>query len=115
MWTDDGTALDILTAARHIREFAAEQPRAQFDADLRTQSAVLHQIIVLGEAVKRLSDEFRQAHSSVPWAQIAGMRDRCVHGYDNVDLDRVWEVIQIHTAPLIAYLETVVPKPPPEG
>jgi uncharacterized protein with HEPN domain len=42
MWTDAGTALDILTAARHIREFAAGLTRAQFDADLRTQSAVLH-------------------------------------------------------------------------
>lgn len=41
------------------------------------------------------------------------MRDRCVHGYDNVDLDRVWEVVQTHTPPLIAYLESVVPKPPP--
>jgi uncharacterized protein with HEPN domain len=93
MWTDAGTALDILAAARRIRDFADGLTRAQFDADLRTQSAVLHQIIVLGEAVKRLSDAFRQAHASIPWTQIAGMRDRCVHGYDNVDLDLVWEVV----------------------
>jgi uncharacterized protein with HEPN domain len=67
----------------------------------------------LGEAVKRLSDEFRQAHASIPWTQIAGMRDRCVHGYDNVDLDRVWEVVSIHVPQLAAYLEKVVPPPPP--
>jgi uncharacterized protein with HEPN domain len=114
MWTDDGTALDILTAARRIRNFAAGLTLAQFSADLRTQSAVLHQIIVLGEAVKRLSDDFRQAHPAIPWTQIAGMRDRCVHGYDNVDLDRVWEVIQTHAPQLVAYLENVLPKPPPE-
>ncbi len=115
MWTDDGTALDILTAARHIREFTAGLTRAQFDADLLTQSAVLHQIIVQGEAVKRLSDEFRLAHPSLPWTKIAGMRDRCVHGYDNVDLDQVWEVTQVHARQLVDYLEKIVPKPPPDA
>jgi uncharacterized protein with HEPN domain len=114
MWTDDGTALDILTAARRIREFAAGLTRAELDTNLLVQSALLHQIIILGEAVKRLSDEFRQAHPSIPWTQIAGMRDRCVHGYDNVDLDRVWEVTQVHAQPLVDYLEKIVPKPPPD-
>jgi len=87
--------------------------RAQFNADLKTQSAILHQIIILGEAVKRLSRQFRQAHSSVPWDEIAGMRDRCVHGYDNVDLDIVWDVASRYATNVIAYLETIVPKPPP--
>jgi uncharacterized protein with HEPN domain len=112
MWTDDGTALDVLSAARHIIEFVAGLTRDQFDADLLVQSAVLHQIIVLGEAVKRLSADFRSTHSSVPWTQIAGMRDRCTHGYDNVDLDQVWEVAQIHARQLVDYLEKIVPKPP---
>jgi uncharacterized protein with HEPN domain len=88
--------------------------RAQFNADFKTQSAVLHQIIILGEAVKRLSTDFRQAHPSVPWNEIAGMRDRCVHGYDDVDLDIVWDVVSNHAPKVIAYLETIVPKPPPE-
>jgi uncharacterized protein with HEPN domain len=55
MWTDEGTALDLLKAARLIRDFIAGMTPAQFNADLKTQSAVLHQIIILGEAVKRLS------------------------------------------------------------
>jgi uncharacterized protein with HEPN domain len=112
MWTDEGTAFDILKAARLIRDFGAGLTRPQFDVDFKTQSAVLHQIIILGEAVKRLSGEFRQAHSSVPWAEIAGMRDRCVHGYDNVDLDIVWDVAFRHAPKVIAYLEAIVPKPP---
>jgi uncharacterized protein with HEPN domain len=112
MWTDDGSAWDILTAARHIRAFVANLSRSQFDSDVLVQSAVLHQIIVLGEAVKRLSEEFRLAHPSIPWTQIAGMRDRCVHGYDNVELDRVWEVTQVHARQMVDYLERIVPKPP---
>ncbi len=55
MWTDNGSALDILNAALRIREFVVGLTRAQFDTDLRTQSAVLHHIIILGEAVKRLA------------------------------------------------------------
>jgi uncharacterized protein with HEPN domain len=41
------------------------------------------------------------------------MRDRCVHGYDNVDLDIVWDVASRYATNVIAYLETIVPKPPP--
>ncbi len=115
MWTDEGTAFDILKAARLIRDFSAGLTRPEFDADFKTQSAVLHQIIILGEAVKRLSREFRQAHSAVPWDDIAGMRDRCVHGYDNVDLDIVWDVVSSHAPKVITYLETIVPKPPPDA
>jgi uncharacterized protein with HEPN domain len=114
MWTDEGTAFDILKAARLIRDFSAGLTRAQFNTDIKTQSSVLHQIIILGEAVKRLSRDFRQAHPSVPWDEIAGMRDRCVHGYDNVDLDIVWDVVSRHAPKVIAYLETIVPNPPPE-
>lgn len=87
----------------------------QFDTNFPVQSAVLHQIIVLGEAVKRLSGEFRLGHPSVPWTQIAGMRDRCVHGYDNVELDRVWGVAQVHARQLVDYLEKIVPKSPPDA
>jgi uncharacterized protein with HEPN domain len=110
MWTDEGTAFDALKAARLIRDFCAGLTRTEFAADLKTQSAVLHQIIILGESVKRLSKEFRQAHPSIPWSEIAGMRDRCVHGYDNVDLAIVWDAVSCHMPKLIAYLETIVPK-----
>ena len=112
MWADEGTAFDILKAARLIRDFSAGFTPAQFNADIKTQSAVLHQVIVLGEAVKRLSKDFRQTHPLVPWDEITGMRDRCVHGYDNVELDIVWNVASLHAPKVIAYLETIVPKPP---
>jgi len=45
--------------------------------------------MIIGEATKRLSTEFRQQHSSIPWKQIAGMRDIITHNYDNVDLEEV--------------------------
>ena len=110
MWKDDATAADILLAAKAIQEFVAGTTRDQFLDDFKTQCAVVQQIIVLGEAAKRLSAEFRQRHPQIPWEEIAGMRDRCVHGYDDIKLDLVWEVTREHAPKLAAYLEKIVPK-----
>jgi len=112
MWKDDATAADILLAAKALQDFVAGMSHDEFLSDFKTQCAVLHQIMVLGEATKRLSTDFKAAHSEMPWDDIAGMRDRCVHGYDQVDLEIVWQVTQEHAARLVRYLETVVPKPP---
>ena len=83
---DDATLLDIARAARLVVRFARGMDRDEFLDDTRTQSAVLHQLMVMGEAVKRLSSEFRDAHPGIPWALIAVMRDKLIHSYDEVDL-----------------------------
>ena len=89
MERDDATLLDIARAAQLIQRFISELPKDLFLADLKTQSAVLHQLTVLGEAVKRLSPAFRNQHPILPWSLIAGMRDHLTHGYDAVDLEEV--------------------------
>jgi len=96
MWKDDATAADILLAAQAVQDFVVGMTKEQFLDDFKTQCAVLQQIIVLGEASKRLSAEFRAKHRQIPRADIAGMRDRCIHAYDQVDLDIVWQVTQDH-------------------
>jgi uncharacterized protein with HEPN domain len=68
--------------------------QSSFVADKRTHIAVLYEITVIGEIVKRLSPEFRQSHPEIPWKQMAGMRDQLVHDYNEVDLDLTWEVTQ---------------------
>jgi len=64
--------LDIVQAAQLIQAFKEGMNKTAFDADRKTQSAVLHQLMVIGEAVKRLSPEFRASHSGIPWSGIAG-------------------------------------------
>jgi uncharacterized protein with HEPN domain len=78
----------ILGAIAAIESFTGEG-RAQFMADLKTQSAVVRQIEIIGEAVKQLSAALTSAEPSVPWRQIAGTRDRLIHAYFRVDLDAV--------------------------
>ncbi len=110
MARDDATLLDILRAARLALEFCAGLDKAGFLTDLKTQAAVLHELLVLGEATKRLSAEFRDEHSDVPWKAIAGMRDRLLHGYDDVDLDLVWKTLEEDLPPLITRLEALAPR-----
>ena len=90
MARDEATLLDIIKAAQLVRVFVQEMTKDDFVQDVKTQSAVQHQLMVMGEAVKRLSPEFRNQHPAIPWSLIAGMRNHLIHGYDTVDLDEVW-------------------------
>jgi uncharacterized protein with HEPN domain len=109
MSRDDATLVDIVGAAHRAIEFCSGYDRATFLADARTQSAVIHQLLVIGEAVKRLSDAFRAQHSGVPWRPIAGMRDRLIHQYDAVDLDEVWNTVKRDVPKLLGVLEPLLP------
>jgi uncharacterized protein with HEPN domain len=60
--------------------------------------------MVIGEAVKRLSGEFRNSRPRIPWRLIAGMRDRLIHHYDTADLDEVWKTVTVDLAELLAAL-----------
>lgn len=82
-----------------------------FLEDIKTQSSVLYQLAVIGEAVKRLSREFRAQHPDVPWQLIAGMRDHVIHGYDVVDWDEVWKTATKDVPDLLSKIEPWLPKP----
>src|SRR5262249_56323246 len=107
---DDATLLDILRAARLTVVFKGDLDQPAFLNDLKTQSAVLHQLLVLGEAVKRLSEGFRTSHPAIPWRMIAGMRDKLIHAYDAVDLDEVWKTVDIDLPQLITLLDPLDPQ-----
>ena len=85
MQRDEAVLQDIINAARRVKEFIQGFDKESFIYDLKTRSAVLYQITVIGEAVKRLSKEFRAKHTEIPWTLVAGMRDNLIHGYDLVD------------------------------
>lgn len=107
---DESSLIDILVAARRAIEFGSSVSREEFFDDLKTQSAVLHQLLVLGEAVKRISAEFRERHPDIPWRQAAGMRDVVIHQYESVDLDAVWQTLENDLPKLIEKLEPLAPQ-----
>lgn len=109
---DQTYLIDIATTCQTVIELIQGMSQSSFVADKRTHLAVLYEITVTGEIVKRLSPEFRQSHPEIQWKQIAGMRDKLVHDYNKVDLDLTWEVTQSSIPEL---LEFVLPFLPQEG
>ncbi len=89
----------IRQAIADIRTYAAAGERA-FWADRMRQDAVIRKLEVIGEAVKHLSDETRYRQPTIPWKQIAGMRDHLTHAYFGVDLALVWRVVERDLDPL---------------
>ena len=65
---------------------------AQFKDDDKTQSAVILQLVVIGEMAKRISDETKNT-IDLPWKEIAGFRDVAVHDYFSLDLEIVWQTV----------------------
>ncbi len=65
--------------------------------------------MVIGEAAKRLTRDFREAHSEVPWKAVAGIRDRLIHDYDDVDLNEIWRVATEEVPTLRRQLEGLIP------
>ena len=106
MERDDVVLQDLINAARLVKDFIQGFEKENFIYDLKTRSAVLYQITVIGEAVKRLSKEFRAKHTEIPWALIAGMRDNLIHGYDLVDWDEVWKTSTVDVPDLLDKIES---------
>lgn len=83
----------ILEAIDDITQFTADG-RAVFMADRKTQSAVVRQLEIIGEATKNLSGELTAAEPAVPWQLIARTHDRLIHAYFSVNLDSVWSMVE---------------------
>lgn len=100
--------MDLVRAARLVVRFKPGLDGRTFEHDAKTQSAVLHQLMVMGEIATRLSAGFRRRHSEVPCEEIAGMRDRPIHAYDAVGLHQAWAAVQRDVPRLLTILEPLL-------
>ena len=98
---------DILNSCNKCLAFTKGMSFEDFEKDDKTISAVQHQILIIGEATKRLSIEFRNKHIHIPWKAMAGMRDILIHSYENADLEEIWKTIQIVMPDLISKLSVL--------
>jgi uncharacterized protein with HEPN domain len=90
---------DIADAIRRIEHYTAGGKRA-FLGDEKTQDAVIRNLAIIGEAVKRLPSRLTRGYPEIPWKQIAGMRDILIHDYSKTSVQTVWVTVQRDLAPL---------------
>jgi uncharacterized protein with HEPN domain len=99
----------MLDKALEALSLVHEKTRQDYDRDTVLRLALTHLIQVIGEAARRVSPSFRDRHAQIPWEAIAGMRNKIVHDYMDVDEDIVWDSV-VHELPLlVAELKRIVP------
>ena len=85
---------DIIDACRHIQAFVKGMDVDAFLLDEKTCSAVVQKFEVIGEATKNVPQSVRERYARIPWKDLAGMRDRLIHGYFGIDYYLVWETVE---------------------
>ncbi|MEW6558308.1 MAG: DUF86 domain-containing protein [Elusimicrobiota bacterium] len=85
---------DILTALKSIEEFTFGLTYKEFTQDKKTSDAVVRNIEIIGEAVKNIPLSVQKDNPDIPWREIARMRDKIVHHYFEIDLEKVWKVVK---------------------
>ena len=108
---DNAALIDIYQAAGLILDFTAGLEFSTFCEVAETQSAVLYQFIVIGEAATRLSEAFRQQHPVVPWRRIVDLRNILTHRYHAVDIQEVWGIVQRDLPSLMEAISPLLPPP----
>ena len=98
----------ILDSIERIERYIEGLTEHDFLVDELRQDAVIRQLSIMGEAVKQLSDEIRDDYPSVPWQDIAGMRDKLIHDYLGVDLEAVWGTVTRDLKPLKNVVQNIL-------
>ena len=109
MRRDEAYLLDMLIAAREAVEFVSGMTWEEFSGSRLHQNAVMKSLENIGEAASHVSEAARQLYPQIPWRQIVGMRHRLVHGYFEVNVQRIWETVQTDIPALLRALEPLVP------
>ena len=109
MRKDDAYLLDVLVSARLILSYVKGVSREEFLSSIGLQDQVIRRFEIIGEAARRLSDETKENVEELPWREIIGLRNVLAHDYAEVNLDRLWAIIEVEVPRMIRVVEPLVP------
>lgn len=100
---------DIQEAIAHIEKYT-RQGREAFDQNELVQIWVIHYLEIIGEAARTIPQDFRNAHSDIPWRQISDMRNILIHMYFGINQNMVWGVVEHDLPSLKAHIDNILNK-----
>jgi uncharacterized protein with HEPN domain len=98
----------MLDHAQEAIAMARGRERADLDTDRQFNLALVRLVEIIGEAANRVPEAERAHMGQVPWSQIVGLRNRLIHGYDEVDFNILWQIVTKDLPGLIKSLETIL-------
>ena len=102
---DKNNVLNIIDSIEKIVTYVKDiDSYEKFGIDTKTVDAVLMNLIVIGESVSKLSNEFKDTYNEIDWVNIKGFRNIAVHDYFGVDIEEVWQIIVNHVPKLLEYV-----------
>jgi len=94
MENDKAYIFHILDEIENIEKFLTGIEFDNFVNDTKTTKAVERSLEIIGEAAKNLSEEFKENNKEIPWRDVAGLRDKIIHHYFDVDYQTIWDIVQ---------------------
>ena len=85
---------DVIEAIAKIQRYTARLSFHEFAEDEKAVDAVVRNLEVIGEAVKKIPEDMRQKHVGIDWRKIAGLRDILIHEYFGIDVEIIWDIVQ---------------------
>ena len=105
---EKGLLINIIKHCNKINEKMNGLTKEEFDKNEDVIQIICFNILQIGELAKNFSPEFLAKYNKVPWQQIKGMRDKVAHGYDTIDMDRVWFTALEDINPLLDYCNEIL-------
>jgi len=102
--------MDILIACENILCYKEGYDYEMFIGDRKTQDAIIRNIEIIGEAVKNISETLKEKYPEIPWKEIAKTRDKLIHTYFGVDLDIVWDIVNMDIPHLREKVKEIIQK-----
>ncbi len=98
----------MIDACEKARQFAMNKIRGELDTNEQLAYALVRLIEIIGEAAAKITDETKNNYSIIVWKDIIGTRNRLIHGYDDVNLDIVWQIVSVDIEKLIPQLKEII-------